>query len=113
SAVARARASAARIVALRVERPRSLGAVARASGELGVPATISPCAMDARSLRALVRELDEANGSLLLGFGCDLDEAIAATSLLREVGDPACLGLAWELRPNAESLRSSSAVLLA
>ena len=118
SVLARARASAARVVALRAERPRAMSdaamsAVARASGELGVALSVPPGALSAASLAALARELTDAKGSLLVGFGTDLDQVLAALAILREAGSPPSLGLSWELRPSADDLRSSGAVLLA
>lgn len=117
SVVARARASGARLVALRARRPRSLGAMARAAADLGVPLSVPSsvaAALSASSLGELARGLADTKGSLLLGFGTDLAEILALSARIGELGSPPWLGLAWDLRPSVEDLRaSSSAVLLA
>ncbi len=109
----RARAAGARIVALRAERLLDAAGAGLAwlSGELSVPASVPLAAVG--DLPALARRFADAGGTLLLGVGTDLDQVVAALDALRRAGDGACLGLAWELRPGAESLKSSSAVLLA
>lgn len=113
--VAGARAAGARIVALRAERidDATCGGLAWMSGELSAPASVPLAAVNERSLPGLAKRFADAGGTLLLGVGTELDQVVAALDAIRRAGDPPCLGLAWELRPSVESLKSSSAVLLA
>jgi uncharacterized protein (DUF2249 family) len=111
SIIARVRASGARVVALRAEKVEER--LAALSGQLRVPVSLPPGAVNADLLPSLARVFADARGTLLLGFTTELDQAIAAASALRNAGNPPSLGLAWELRPNSDDLRASGAVLLA
>ncbi len=116
SVVARARASAARIVALRAEDALSLPTLVRAAAELGLPLSVPhgiAAALGTDAVLALARPLEDTQGKVLLGFATHLDDVIAASSIVRAAGSPPSLGLAWDLRPGSEDLRASSAVLLA
>lgn len=108
-------ASDASIVALRTETfdEHSAAALARVSGQLRVPLSVPPGAVRTASFPMLARVFAEHGGTLLIGFATDLEQVVAATTALREAGNPPSLGLAWELRPNTDDLRASSAVLLA
>lgn len=115
--VARARASSARLVALRASSNESLGDIARAAGELGLPVSVPPhvaAALSTSALAEIASALAYTKGSLLLGFTTDLGAILLLNERLAEVGNPPSLGLAWDLRPSVEDLRvASSAVLLA
>ncbi len=111
---AQVRASGARIVALRAERFDDFAAadLARLSGELAVPLSTPLSAASGGSLPNLAQLFAKAGGTLLFGFGSDLDQVVALTNALRSAGDPPSLGLAWELRPSVEGLATSGAILL-
>lgn len=114
--IARARATSARVVSLHAGRELPLGALARASGELGVPLSVSPeqaAMLSATSLTQLGRDFAEQKGRLLLGVHSDTAMASKLAAELRGAGNPASLGLAWELRPNDEDLRACGPILLA
>jgi len=98
-----------RVVALRAETYDD--ALARLSGELGIPVSVPLGALD--SIPRLARTFEDAGGTLLLGFATDLAQVVAAMAALRDAGNPSSLGLAWELRPSSDDLGASSAVLLA
>lgn len=112
---ARVRAARARVVALRAERldDDAAGSLAHLSGELGVPVSAPRDEVTRGSLPKLARVFADAGGTLLVGFGADLEEVIAVTAALQSAGDPPSVGLAWELRPGLEDLGASSAILLA
>lgn len=114
----RVRAADARVVAVRAKRfdERAPGALARISGALGVPLSVPPAALSAvsqGSLARLARVFADAGGTLAIGVGTALDPILVALTALRDAGDPASIGLAWELRPSDEDLGAASAVLLA
>lgn len=113
--VERLRAAEVPVTALRTERIESsaITALAALSGELGVPVSIPVGAVTSHSLGDLAGRFAEANGTLLVGFGTDLDQVVALTAALEELGDPPAVGLAWEIRPRGEDLEASGAVLLA
>lgn len=112
---ARARASGVRVVALRAERlaEPAEGALARLSAELGVPLSVPLGWVHGGSLADLARLFADAGGTLLLGCGMSLEQVISVTNALERAGNPPSVGLAWEIRPSAEDLRDSGAVLLA
>lgn len=112
---ARIGAARVRVVSLRAETLEGLALVdlARLSGELSVPLSIPLGAVAGTSLSDLARPFSEAGGTLLLGFGTDLDQVLTVDAALRAAGTPASLGLAWELQPSSEDLGASGAVLLA
>ena len=112
---ARIRSAGARVVALRAERldDSSAASLAQLSAELGVPVSAPLDEVSAGSLTRLAGIFADAGGTLLVGFGTDLDQVLAATAALEGAGAPACVGLAWELRPGSEDLGASGAVLLA
>lgn len=110
STVARVRASAARVVALRAEELAP--SLARCSGQLGLPVSVPAGAVTAGSLADVAAAFADEGGRLLLAFGTALDLTVALAAALREVGSR-CVGLAWEVRPHGDDLRQSGAVLLA
>jgi len=112
---ARARASGARVVALRSERfaVSAMGELARLSSELAVPLSIPLPAMKGHSLADLSQLFAGAGGMVLLGCGADLDMVVAWSSALDSAGNPPCVGFAFEVRPNSEELSASGALLLA
>lgn len=109
------RACDASVVALRAETfdEHFAADLARVSGQHRVPLSVPPGAVSADSLPRLARVFSDRGGTLLIGFATDLEQVVAATTALREAGNPPSLGLAWELRPNTDDLRISGAVLLA
>lgn len=110
------RSTAVRVVALRVESGRSLESLARLSGELGVPLSVSverSVVLSAGELDELSKVFARAKAKLLLGCTTDLLQVTALVSKLRELSEQSSVGLAWELRPNTEDLKSCGAVLLA
>ncbi|MEB2314255.1 MAG: DUF2249 domain-containing protein [Sorangiineae bacterium] len=115
-AVERARASSARFVALHAAGTQPSGALARASGALGVPLSVPAertAVLSAASVAELGRDFAAAGGRLLLGFRSDFDAVMQAVNLLREAGSPSAIGLAWELRPGVDDLEASGTILLA
>jgi len=112
---ARVRAAGARVVALRAERldDSAAEALARLSCELGVPVSVPLDVVLAGQLTKLARVFTDAGGTLLVGFGTDLQQVVEVTAALQAAGDPPSVGLAWELRPSSEDLGASGAVLLA
>lgn len=114
--IARARATATHVVSLHAAQELPLGAFARASGELGVPLSASPeqaAMLSAATIAELGREFAAHQGRLLLGFHSDTEVASKLAQALREAGSPASLGLAWELRPHIDDLRTCGPILLA
>lgn len=113
--VARVRAAGARVVALRAERldDSTAASLAHLSAELGAPVSAPLDEVTAGSLAELAKVFADAGGTLLVGFGTDLDHVVAVTAALEGAGAPASVGLAWDLRPGTEDLSSSGAVLLA
>lgn len=112
---ARVRAAGARVVALRAEEldDSAAGPLAQVSGELEVPLSSPLGALTGGSLPSLARVFADAGGTLLVGFGTDLEQVVAVTAALESAGNPPSVGLAWELRPGSEDLGASGAVLLA
>lgn len=115
SLAARVRAAGIRVVALRAGElaEPARRALSRLSGALAVPLSVPLGAVTDASLPELARLFADAGGTVLFGFGTDLEQVLAATAALRRAGNPPSVGLAWELRPSSEDLGSSGAVLLA
>lgn len=112
---ARARASRARVVALRVDRldEHTAPAIARASGALGVPVSVPPATLAPDLLPHVAMTFARAGGRLLLGHRTNLDEALVLATAVHSLAIPAILGLAWEIAPASDRLEDASAVLLA
>lgn len=113
--VSRAQSSRARVVALRIERldEATAPAIARCSAALDVPVSVPLAALDPDCVPAIAPAFVRAGGRLLLGHRTNLDEVLELLALVRAIGTPAALGLAWEIHPASESLSEASAILLA
>lgn len=114
SLAATVRTSGARIIALRVETFNKGHAdkLARLSAELGVPVSTPPGAVASEEIASLEQVFAAAGGTLLLGFGTDLTEAIAVMAALTKAGDPLSMALSWDLRPSVDELSAAGAILL-
>lgn len=112
----RVRMAGLRVVALRIDAytgDTSFDRLGRLSKELAAPLSLPATSVASGALPKLVRSFSDAGGTLLFGFDTDLDQVVALADRLRETFDPACVGLAWEVRPSSKALGASSAVLLA
>ncbi|MCC6647441.1 MAG: DUF2249 domain-containing protein [Polyangiaceae bacterium] len=114
--VAAARASAVAVRALRATHPAQLDGALIAARELGVPLSVPPAVgegLGRAALEAAATTLLGTRGRLLLGFESRLEQAVAAAARIDAAGSPPALGLAWELRPSSEDLRTPGPTLLA
>jgi len=113
--VASVKASGARVVALRVDSidARRAPVLARASAGLGVPVSVPAKAVGSTELASIAAEFARARGRLMLGQGTNLDAMIAVINRVRVIGPSGSVGIAWELRPSAESLDEASVTLFA
>jgi uncharacterized protein (DUF2249 family) len=115
SVVERSRASRARVLALRIANldDSTAPAVARCSAALDIPVSVPLAAIDPDCLPSIVPAFVRAGGRLLLGHGTTLDEVLDLLLLVRSLGAPAAVGLAWDIQPASEDLSEASAILLA
>lgn len=111
----RARASRARVVALRIARIDETTApqIARTSAALGVPVSVPPAALDPGHLPEVAAAFALAGGRLLLGHRTNLDEALVLAAAVRAIRVPTAVGLAWDIAPASDNLADASAILLA
>lgn len=110
----RVREAKVRVTGLRVETlgARTAEALARASAKLGAPVSLAPGLVPTSALPAWADAFKKNDGRLLLGAGTNLDEMAALATEVRKL-DTQAVGIAWEVRPSAESLADASAVLFA
>lgn len=110
----RVREARARVAGLRVEAlgARTAEVLAKASAKLGAPVSLAPGLVALSALPAWADAFKKQGGRLLLSAGTNLDAMSALSIAVRKL-ETSAVGIAWEVRPSAESLSDASAVLFA
>lgn len=106
-------ASGVRVVTIRTESimAPALPSVARVAAMLGVPVSMPSDAVPADDLQDVAWVFSSHDALLLLSHPTDAAHTAALVASIRKAGVESTIGLAWELRPGAESLDDAGAVM--